>query len=542
PIYIGNLVARAHLAARAGRPDTALELLIHAVAAEPTVPWLSGGAMSTPAGRAGLAPWRVGALLTLLTRKLDAPVDADRAKGMASLLDLARETADANPADIELAVKLSGFARAAGAGALGAAWCERAERLTPGPVGSVMLGLALRDADRPAEMEAAWTRAIAADPDNLDVYVDLATVLAAQGRKRDGEAWLARALARDPRHDRSTALRHAFDFVASDDVGHLVRLVDEAREGGYADRVSPELMLACDKRTWLNRVPMPSEATSTMANTIHARRAGGEKIEVQRTAVTAIEPASAVAATRAVLPGLQMQVLRCPLPDARVPLAPVTYKIWNYGGSTIAEPVVPAASPASVELLHEVANLPWATPLAGYEGAARFAGTPLEDLLGLLCHMPAPPVNDRWEMLGERTPTYWPRLAQVWVCLGILHHRPDEPWATSARRRVLVDLVNGVEDWTTDAAMFTLVTAAWLDPACRADVAGVVRSRFDSARGTAHRRVMTIAPSIGELVLITPGLGRADRGRARRMIRRTTHPAGNRAVALWHELQFRLGR
>ena len=34
----------------------------------------------------------------------------------------------------------------------------------------------------------------------------------------------------------------------------------------------------------------------------------------------------------------------------------------------------------------------------------------------------------------------------------LLHHRTDEPWATSTRRRVLVELIWGVEDWITEAA------------------------------------------------------------------------------------------
>jgi hypothetical protein len=48
-----------------------------------------------------------------------------------------------------------------------------------------------------------------------------------------------------------------------------------------------------------------------------------------------------------------------------------------------------------------------------------------------------------------------------WVCLSILHHATDEPWAASTRRQVLIDLAFGVEDWVSDSALFALVAAAY---------------------------------------------------------------------------------
>src|SRR2546429_8106533 len=92
-----------------------------------------------------------------------------------------------------------------------------------------------------------------------------------------------------------------------------------------------------------------------------------------------------------------------------------------------------------------------------------------------------PPVQPRAESAGS-DPGIWVRSVQVWVCLGILHHRTDEPWSTSRRRRLLVRLVFGIEDWGTEAALFALVTAAWGNPAVRQDVAAIVRQRLAGAR------------------------------------------------------------
>jgi hypothetical protein len=95
------------------------------------------------------------------------------------------------------------------------------------------------------------------------------------------------------------------------------------------------------------------------------------------------------------------------------------------------------------------------------------------------------------------------------VCLGLLHHAADEPWSGSTRQAVLVDLAFGVEDWVSDAALFALVTAAFREPALRAEVHGLVRARLDAAM--AARRLVTIEESLARLMLVTPGCRPEDR-------------------------------
>jgi hypothetical protein len=106
---------------------------------------------------------------------------------------------------------------------------------------------------------------------------------------------------------------------------------------------------------------------------------------------------------------------------------------------------------------------------------------------------------------------------QSWACLGILHHRTDEPWPTSARRRILADIAYGVEDWTTETALFALVAAAWVDPAARPDVRELVGSRFRAAAWAAERRPVTIMPSLAALALATPALDPELRDLARKV-------------------------
>jgi hypothetical protein len=171
----------------------------------------------------------------------------------------------------------------------------------------------------------------------------------------------------------------------------------------------------------------------------------------------------------------------------------------------------------AIALLHAVGDEAWASPLSGYAKAAPLGELSLDDLLGLLAHLPGPPDNARWQLMASTTPTYWYRLMQPWVCLGILRHAEHEPWIASVRREVLVDLAFGVEDWVSDAALFALVTAAYREPALRAEVRGLVRARLDAAR--AAPRLVTIGESLARLMLITPGCTSADRAAARATLR-----------------------
>ena len=123
------------------------------------------------------------------------------------------------------------------------------------------------------------------------------------------------------------------------------------------------------------------------------------------------------------------------------------------------------------------------------------------------------------------------RSVQAWVCLGILHHRADEePWSSSRRRRLLVRLAFGIEDWVTEAALFALVTAAWVNPAVRPDVAAIVRQRLSDAMLVSRYRAVSIIWSLAHLAMITPELDAEARGWAGSLLESPQH-RGPAAIA-----------
>jgi hypothetical protein len=195
-----------------------------------------------------------------------------------------------------------------------------------------------------------------------------------------------------------------------------------------------------------------------------------------------------------------------PDPDIRVPLAEGRYRLWAYSGVE-ARPVPPAPSAAAAAAVRSLAAWGYPPhPIRAYDLAVALAGLSPDDLLGLMTHNIPAPETPGWQQMQRDDPTYWPRTAQAWACLGLLHHKADESWPSSVRRQVLVDLLRGVEDWASDAAMNALVVAAWADPAIRTDVAGLVAVRFLDGLAASRKRAVTIIGAMAHLVLATPGM------------------------------------
>jgi tetratricopeptide (TPR) repeat protein len=153
-------------------------------------------------------------------------------------------------------------------------------------------------------------------------------------------------------------------------------------------------------------------------------------------------------------------------------------------------------SPDAVRRLRRVATLSWGNPPAAYDAAVHLMLLQPLDLLSLLAHPPADVAA-----------------AEIWACLGLLHHGVEEPWPESARRRLLLDLLAGGLDRVTEAALFALIVSAWIDPAARDEVATVVAGRLADVASRPGAR------SVAELALATPGLDPETRATALAMTR-----------------------
>jgi hypothetical protein len=232
-----------------------------------------------------------------------------------------------------------------------------------------------------------------------------------------------------------------------------------------------------------------------------------------RSHLTALEAPSALAAVRVGRPGLKFEIGEVLEPDPRTP-SNTGYgpPLWEYHG-TEAVAAVREPSERAVEVLYEVAKSLWGEPLVGYERALPLGALASGDLLGLLAHVPPP--TEFGTSLNEVSGLYWYRVAQAWVCLGILHHRVDEPWASSTRRRLLLRLLHGPEDWTVDAAAFALCVQAWLRPEQRPEIAREITARYLHAAHALGRRVTALHDPLAAILLICPAIAPDMRAEAR---------------------------
>lgn len=498
PAFIGTVVARAHVTAPAD-PLGALRMLAQATGFDPEQPWADVSWVRA-VDPAGLDPDELARLFVGVMQRLGDPAPAPVAKANEVYLDLARRSLRAHPDHALLHGAAAGLGRRFGDTAEAVRWGARGHRLRPDKLTSVWYAYALRADGRLDAalkvMRAAWRAA----PQEMDLCADMANWLADSGRVDEAIALLEEGMRSQADYDCAVHTAQRLRFQRDGEVRHLVALVDFIREHPVVSHEHTDLAQACERRAWLGRVTGPTEACVNMLHRVPADQRATMDGGV---ALSALEVPSALALLRRELPRVTLDVAGPAPQDLVRPLKPVRV-LWRYDGTT-AYPTVEPATPAAQALLAGIAGPAWPHPVAAYDHALPLGELPVEQLLSLLVHPPARPAR-----YAELPDGWWERSAQVFACLGLLHcgelRNPDDPGDTTAQRRLLTDIAWGVEDWTTDAALFALTVAAWLDPACRVEVCDTVGRRFLAAVQASRTRAVTIRDSLAALVHAVPDM------------------------------------
>ncbi|GAB7043725.1 hypothetical protein JCM9533A_75760 [Catenuloplanes niger JCM 9533] len=501
-VFIGAVVARGHLLAAAGQPGEALELLAAATGHAPNADWAGVPWVADPELASRIEPDQLARTIMQVCAGVPDPVPDEQRGPLQPYLRVAKHAAAAHPRHALLLGAASALARRMGETAIAIEWAQRGVRVAPTKLGEVWLGYAFRSAGRTKESIAALRRAVAHDPADLSVYADIAGTLADSGQLDEAIRWIDDALARDAEFDCAVHTAHRLRYRRDGRLSHLVALADFQRHHPDDSHEHTDLAECCQDRPWLGRLPAAGEA---VINVLRQMLETEGPITGGRLRLSNLEPPSAMRTVGAALPDMAVIVERVPEPDLRLPRRTGGRSVWEFF-ETDALPALREPSEAAVERIRQVALPAWPHPQAAYDAAVSLALLEMDDLLALLVHPPAPPATELGAALAAHDPSLWVRSVQVWACLGLLHHRTDEPWESSTRRRVLVDLAWGVEDWITEAALFALVTAAWVTPELRADVAGLVRDRLADIAVVVRQRPVTIAWSVAQLALATPEL------------------------------------
>ncbi|MQY12325.1 hypothetical protein SRB5_24580 [Streptomyces sp. RB5] len=501
--FIGAVVCRAHVAAAGGAWDDAVDLMAAAVNAEYQRPWTPAGWAADDAVAGKIGPDAMMRSVALVVSALPEPVPGGHRAALRPFYDLTGAVLARHPDAGRLAAFASGLARRMGDVEQAVAWAEEGQRREPGHWTSVMLGYALRAADRADDALRVWEAELRRDPSDVSLHVDVAELYAGTGRATQGIPWLERALAAAPGDPLAAPALFGVRFAADGDPAHLVGLVDHWREHpdhAYAGKV---LAQHSGGRPWLGRVTPATEATINAHRQFLASGDSARDHEIEF-AASMVEPPSAMATVRLNFPRASITHHTAGDPDPRIPTkADVGTVVWRYEGLS-AVPAVAAPSDEAVDLARAVAWPSWPHLPGAYDHAVRLSGLPVADLLGLLARPPAPADDEDGRALLAQAPDLWVRGVQTFVCLALAHHRADEPWAGSARRSLLLDLLHGPEDWVNEAAAAALVATAWAHPDTREDVGEAVARRMLDAAEAYRTRPVTILGSLCELTLLCP--------------------------------------
>lgn len=502
--YIGAVACRAHLLAAAGHWDEALGTLAAVLRHEPDrpwaqVPWLTSNDLAGLVGPDTVA----SAIARLMSGGLPDPVPPPLTVTLRPFLDLAGASIVRHPDHQMLLSTASGLARRFGEHDRAVAWAAHAHEVRPGHSSAVMLGYALRAADRPDEALAVWEAELARDPGDLSLYVDVAELYASTGRPLLGLPWLDRALAADPAHPLAGPALHGVRFAADGERRHLLALADHLRDHPDHDYAATVLQRHSSGLPWLSGVTGGREATiNVMRQMMEGESTADSPIELT---CSAIEAPSAILTLRQIFPLAKVRFQSVPDPDPRLPSGETDTVVWRYEGS-VAGAAVPEPSPAASAAVQLCAHPLWPSLPAAYDHAVRLSAISTRDLLGVLVHPPAPRTDDQGRQLAARAPDFWVRAVQVFACLGIAHRDTDTLWEDSERHRVLVGLLRGPEDWVTEAAGLALLAVAWSDPATREDVGRHLARRMLDAATAYRTRPVEVLPSLCHFVIACPWL------------------------------------
>ncbi|MFJ2776440.1 tetratricopeptide repeat protein [Kitasatospora sp. NPDC087315] len=517
-VYLGTVVCRAHVEAAAGDWDAAVALLASAIQYEPGKPW----AHTAWLGREDLpelvSPDAVAQAVMRAAGTLPDPLPEELRPAVQPFEDFAQAVVARHPDHPLLLAVVSGLTRRLGATARAVELAEHAHRLAPEYLPAVMLGNALRAHGEPDRALEVWEAELARDPSDTYLAVDIAELYGATGRPAEGLPWLDRVLATEPDHPKAGPALHGLRHAVDGGTAHLVALVDHYRAHPEHDYAPDLLARLCRRQPWLGMVPGATEATVNVLHQVLKSSDTGRDNEITCT-VSALEPPSSLLALHLALPRATVEYRAVLDPDPRLPLCEVGTRVWTYDG-TDPRPAVAPPSASGAELVRGTAEIVWPSLPAAYDHAVRLAALPLDDLVGVLAHPPAPREEELGQALLAHQPELWVRAVQSFACLGIAHHRTDQPWEGSDRRRVLLDLLLGSEDWVVEAAGFALTAIGWTHPEVRADIAAQLRTRLRYSAEASQRREVTVLRSVCTLVLACPWLDEADLDLARRLIER----------------------
>jgi tetratricopeptide (TPR) repeat protein len=495
--YFGHVAGQAYVLARSGQLEQAFNLLCQVMRVCPdrgyhvwAVEWLKrchGKAVD-------LSPF-LGVFADLIQPTIGRlrlrPAERFALAGAMALVRELVLTESGEQSALFLALA-SGILRRGGVADEAIGLARRSLEVEPTTTGAISLGLACRLADH-AKAEEAFRTAQTMDPD--PVYeMELARTLWEAGE-------LERALGhletyRGTLDDEDTECELTRDYLRHKLHGEADGEWIKACIGDAGTPDDVRLLLF----PYVGWLPEPGDATINALHQIYEEVGhttdGGLEIGVSHLEAPSVRLSIALMTQGSTdVAGVSYSFSTVPDPDPRRPRRPVEVELWRYDSSgEVPGQVVGPGEPRVREGVEAIARTGYFLPRWWREArelARELGEAAVPSLLGVMVHPGVPP---------EGIPGYvWIQRLQLVSALTLA--QIDSGWTDSRRRSLLLSLVNGVMDWTMDAAIVALTEVALDEPAALPEVAELFITLLDDLPDQGHR---WYAEALGQSFLRLP--------------------------------------
>ncbi len=523
--YFGVVALRAHFLHKLGKLPEALELLVQVMAVRPDVPfgeWLDR--WLDEAAQKSLDPQVAARLFDLgLQRLVQTELGVTHGRVVAErIAGAARKLRALHPASSPLAFSLSRALRMSRKLDEALAVAKEEHDARPSYLSSVFLAGVHRDRGELKDAHARFEEALAKQPDDVAVRLDMGDLSIDLGRPDDAIAQYEWVLGKDPNNDWAKPSLLYARFVKSGDKAAR----DELEKLADADTKGRARSLAFAVTPFLGFLPRRPESVLAAVDQIReqGRQKGFDELKKGpiKLQISSLEAPTAIraAAAQFVELGLavDVEIGAVPEPDPRLPTQKTVYELFRYEGAS-TKPVLP---PATEKTALAVARLA-ATRFHGPTWAELARRTAKElgfdkapEILSLMVILPPLPRA----VLPDGKPAPSPfKLGDWWfrvqVAAALTLAFIDEGWEDSVRKRALESMIFGPPDWITTAGMIALTALANVDPVARPHAEALLYGLIRPASSPIE--LVCVAQPLAHCLLQLPGLDADTRGSFREL-------------------------
>jgi tetratricopeptide (TPR) repeat protein len=512
--YFGVVALRALFLHKLGKQTESLELLVQVVAVRPDLPfgdWLD--AWLDDAHLAKLDPQVAARLFDLgLQRLVQTELGVMHGRGVAERIAThARRLRALHPTSSALAFSLSRALRMSRKLDEALAVAKEEHEARPSYLSSVFLAGVHRDRGELKDAHARFEEAMAKQPDDVAVRLDMGDLSLDLGRPDDAIKQYEWVLAKEPANEwaKPSLLYARFvkagDKAARDELELLAESDTKGRARALALAITPFLGF------------LPRRPESVLQAVDQVREQGRQKgfdelkkgpIKLQ---ISSLEAPSAIraAAAQFVEMGLavDVEIGSIPQPDPRQPAQKTVYEIFKYEGAS-TKPVLPPATEKTALAIARLAATRFHGPTwaeIARRTAKELGFDKANELLSLMVIMPPLPRA----VLPDGKPAPSPfKLGDWWfrvqVACALTLAFIDEGWEDSVRKRALESMVFGPPDWITTAGMVALTALANIDPVARPHAEGLLYGLIRPASSPIE--LTCVAQPLAHCLLQLPGL------------------------------------